>query len=82
MHRLGEGLLGSDAAWVGVARALDTPQRLARPAIGQQPANDRWLADSQTPQYPWYWSAGVLTALCALSVGILTFRIKTLDRLK
>lgn len=82
MHRLGEGLLGSDAAWVDVARAMNAPQRLARPAIGQQPAGDRWLADAQTPQYPWYWSAGVLAALCALSVGILTFRIKTLDRLK
>jgi hypothetical protein len=34
------------------------------------------------PQYPWYWSAAVLTGLGALAICILNFRIKSLDRLK
>jgi hypothetical protein len=33
-------------------------------------------------QYPWYWSAVVLAGLFVLSVGILNFSIKSLDRLK
>ena len=34
------------------------------------------------PQYPWYWSAAVLAGLFGLSVCILNFSIKSLDRLK
>jgi hypothetical protein len=34
------------------------------------------------PEYPWYWSAGVLAVLFGLSVCILNFRIRSLDRLK
>jgi hypothetical protein len=78
MHRLGEALLGSDAAYVDMARALTGPQQIA----GVPPANDRRFADTQTPQYPWIWSAGVLAAICAASVWTLSFRVKTLDRLK
>jgi ABC-2 type transport system permease protein len=33
-------------------------------------------------EYPWYWSAGVLAALAAVSCGILTTRVRTLDRLR
>jgi ABC-2 type transport system permease protein len=83
LQRIGEGLLGSDAAWVDFWRALSASQRMAGAAGGaQQPVNERFLADSQVPQYPWIWSAGVLAAICALSVWTLTFRVKTLDRLK
>ena len=32
--------------------------------------------------YPWYWSAGVLLFLGVLSLCILTFRVKSLDRLR
>jgi ABC-2 type transport system permease protein len=34
------------------------------------------------PQYPWYWSAGVLAGIFGLSVWILRTRVKSLDRLK
>jgi ABC-2 type transport system permease protein len=34
------------------------------------------------PAYPWEWSAGVLAALGALSVAILTAQVRTLDRLR
>jgi ABC-2 type transport system permease protein len=78
MQRIGEGLLGSDAAWVDFGRALNSPQQI----VGGAKLNERRFADSQTPQYPWVWSAGVLAAICALSVWVLSFRVKTLDRLK
>ena len=34
------------------------------------------------PEYPWYWSAAVLAVLFGLSVCILHFRVRSLDRLK
>src|SRR5439155_23322834 len=34
------------------------------------------------PQYPWYWSAGVLAGLFGLSLWILKSRVKSLDRLR
>ena len=43
---------------------------------------DRFLLDNMGPQYPWYWSAAVLAVLLGLSVCILNFRVKSLDRLK
>jgi hypothetical protein len=44
--------------------------------------NERRLADEYALQYPWTWSAGVLAGLLGLSVWTLTFRVKSLDRLK
>jgi len=44
--------------------------------------NNRELADQLVPQYPWYWSAGVLAGLFGISIWILTTRVKSLDRLK
>lgn len=34
------------------------------------------------PQYPWWWSAAVLTGVFGLSLWILTSRVKSLDRLR
>ncbi len=34
------------------------------------------------PQYPWYWSAGVLAGLFGISAWILQSRVKSLDRLR
>lgn len=42
----------------------------------------REIADAMAPQYPWYWSAGVLLGLFGISTWILTTRVKSLDRLK
>jgi len=47
-----------------------------------QSGNERRLAEQMVPQYPWQWSAGVLLGLWLLSVMILSFRVKSLDRLK
>jgi ABC-2 type transport system permease protein len=78
LERLGEWFLGSDAAWVDLARAVSPRQQI----VPGPRLNERRFADARTPQYPWYWSAGLLAAICALSMGVLTFRVKTLDRLK
>lgn len=42
----------------------------------------REIADHLVPQYPWYWSAGVLLGLFGISLCILTTRVKSLDRLR
>ncbi|MGP0067951.1 MAG: ABC transporter permease [Isosphaeraceae bacterium] len=44
---------------------------------------DRLRRSSLAPEtYPWEWSAGVLAGLAAVSVGVLTTRIRSLDRLR
>jgi ABC-2 type transport system permease protein len=70
LKRIGQQLMGTDACW----------QRLAE----LQPAERRpyFLGRFMGPQYPWYWSLGVLLALMALSVLILHRRVRSLDRLK
>jgi ABC-2 type transport system permease protein len=40
------------------------------------------VAYRMVPQYPWYWSAGVLAGLFGISLCILTTRVKSLDRLR
>ena len=46
------------------------------------PMDARSLADQMVPQYPWWWSAAVLAGLVGLSTWTLSFRVKSLDRLK
>jgi ABC-type transport system involved in multi-copper enzyme maturation permease subunit len=92
LNRIGDLLLNSDAAWVTFGRAVERPRaafgpvgRLARGRpnpVEERPANDRLLADRMVWQYPWYWSGGILAGLMLLSVGILSRRVKSLDRLK
>jgi ABC-2 type transport system permease protein len=84
LERLGEALLNTDAAWVEMGRAIEQPRAALQPLSGRPaaPINERRLANMIAPQYPWIWSAGVLTALFGLSLWILSTRIKSLDRLK
>jgi ABC-2 type transport system permease protein len=70
LSRIGEHLLGSNKAWESLATIRPYGERTQFLSI--------WLG----PQYPWYWSAGVLVALFGLSACILNFRVKSLDRLK
>jgi ABC-2 type transport system permease protein len=70
LSRTGQQLLGADAAWERLAE-LQPPDR-----------RGIFLLQFAGPQFPWYWSAAVLAALTGLSVCILNFRIKSLDRLK
>jgi ABC-2 type transport system permease protein len=92
LERLGEELLGTDAAWVQLGRAVDAPRaafgalfhgpRRGRGAAAAPEVNDRRLADQMVPQYPWVWSAGVLVGLLGLSLCTLSARVKSLDRLR
>jgi ABC-type transport system involved in multi-copper enzyme maturation permease subunit len=93
LGRMGDLLLGTDAAWVTIGQAVERPRAAFGPMANLQaggrlpreltgPANDRRLADQFVWQYPWTWSAGVLGGLWLLSLAVLTTRVKSLDRLK
>jgi ABC-type transport system involved in multi-copper enzyme maturation permease subunit len=94
LERMEEVLLGTDAAWVTLGRAVERPRAMLGPVLGNAPdlrelgaglsgpADDRRLADRRVWQYPWYWSAGVLAGLFLVSVWVLSWRVKSLDRLK
>src|SRR5205823_14667024 len=43
---------------------------------------DAAVAALAGPQYPWYWSAGILAGLFGLSLWILKTRVRSLDRLR
>lgn len=70
LSRVGRRWLGADASWVKMAETVPAEQR------------DQFLLENMGPQYPWYWSAAVLAGLLGLSVCILNFRVRSLDRLK
>lgn len=70
LSRVGRKLLGTDTAWLRMAKL--------------QPENTRefFLQNVLGPQFPWYWSALVLTGWLTFSICILNFRIQSLDRLR
>jgi ABC-2 type transport system permease protein len=70
LSRIGQQMLGTDGVWKDLSRMLPAEQRV------------QFLVDSLGPQYPWYWSAGVLAVLFGLSAWILNFRVRSLDRLR
>jgi ABC-2 type transport system permease protein len=70
LSRLGQQLLGTDAVWDKLSLLRSENQRAT------------FLVNFQGFHYPWYWSAAVLIGLAILSVCILKFSIRSLDRLK
>lgn len=70
LSRIGQQLLNTDATW----RKLSQMQPVG--------TREEYLFRNMGAQYPWYWSAGVLAVLFGLSVCILNFRVRSLDRLK
>jgi ABC-2 type transport system permease protein len=70
LRRIGRRLLGTEACWEKI-RQLQPPERRAF-----------FRMQYMNPEYPWYWSAGVLAVLFGLSACILNFRVRSLDRLK
>lgn len=70
LQRIGQALLASDAAWEKIWQLNPSPRRSGE------------FENVRGPLYPWYWSAAVLLGLFGLSVCILNFTIKSLDRLK
>jgi ABC-2 type transport system permease protein len=71
LSRLGQQLLRTNETWQRIS-ALD-------PDPGDR---DHMLATYMGPQFPWYWSAGVLLGLFGLSACVLNLSVKSLDRLK
>jgi ABC-2 type transport system permease protein len=70
LTRIGQHLLGTEESW----------RRLSESSLPNQRNS---LMDSYWGlRYPWYWSAAVLAVLFGISVCILNFAIKSLDRLK
>jgi ABC-2 type transport system permease protein len=69
LSRIGSELLGTDAAWKTLSSL--------------QPARGR-VRDTSEPiaAFPWYWSAVVLAGLFGLSACILSFSVRSLDRLR
>ncbi len=70
LARLGRVFLGTDACWIKLSENRPPEQR------------NQYLASVLGPQYPWYWSAGVLAALWGISAWILNRRVRSLDRLR
>jgi hypothetical protein len=70
LSRVGQELLGTNGCW----------ERLSE--LRPETDRHRFILDNAGPQYPWYWSAAVLAGIFGLSVCILNFRVKSLDRLR
>ena len=70
LSRVGQHLLGTNRRWESLAQLRPPDQRQS------------FLFDYMGPQYPWYWSAGVLAGLFGLSACVLNLRVKSLDRLR
>ena len=71
LSRVGKVFLDTDTAWKKLADFMPPgPQR------------EYFLLENLGYQYPWYWSGGILAGLMGISVCILNFRVKSLDRLR
>jgi ABC-2 type transport system permease protein len=70
LRRIGRNLMRTDAAWEQVRTHLPPQQR------------EMFRTHYMDAEYPWYWSAAVLAVLFGLSLWILHFRVRSLDRLK
>lgn len=71
MSRVGDHLLGTNRAWLRLAKL--EPDSSRRIFI---------LIRFGGPWYPWYWAAAVLAVVFVISAGILKWSIRSLDRLK
>jgi ABC-2 type transport system permease protein len=70
LSRVENHLLGVNETWERIAQLVPDEQR------------DYFLILQEGDRYPVSWSAGVIVGLCGLSILILNFRVKSLDRLK
>lgn len=70
VKRLGSVLMDTPSAWRKFGNLADPRNRT------------RILSQVMGPQYPWYWSGGILAGLMGISLWILSSRVKSLDRLK
>lgn len=87
LERIADLLLDTESAWVrlgtSVARArFKVVDRLGRTVRDLPEGNPHEMADRLVLQYPWWWSAAVLTGFLGLATWTLSRRVKSLDRLK
>ncbi len=87
LKRVGEAMLGVDAAWVQIGVAIEKQRVALTPLLGGKgrkpsPINERRFADRMVFQYPWTWSAWVLAGLVGFSLCTLSTRVRSLDRLR
>lgn len=71
LKRVGSVFMDKENAWKKIAS-------FRQPGLDR----DRFILEYMGYQYPWYWSGAVLVGLMGISVCILNFRVKSLDRLK
>jgi ABC-2 type transport system permease protein len=81
LDRLSAELLNSGRAFDQVNATIDE-LNLASSAPRRRIMARMMPKLSNGPDFPWYWSAGVLAGLVGLSLWILTSRVQSLDRLK
>ena len=70
LQRIEERLLRTNDAWQRLSEL--SPKGSRAPFLWRMTGN----------QHPWYWSAAVLVGIAILSIGVLNFSVKSLDRLK
>jgi hypothetical protein len=70
LDRIGQALLGADSCWQKLSLTMPEGQRSI------------FLFANMGRRYPWEWSALLLIGLFGVSVCILNFRVKSLDRLR
>jgi len=71
LNRVGKLFLDTDSAWKKIAEFMPAGQ-----------VREQFLLEWLGYQYPWYWSGGILAGLMGISVCILNFRVRSLDRLR
>jgi ABC-2 type transport system permease protein len=70
LTRIGQQMLRIDNCWRRPSEKLGEEEK------------QFYLREFLGPQYPWYWSAAVLAVLAGISLCILNFRVRSLDRLR
>jgi ABC-2 type transport system permease protein len=84
LDRVCHEMLGTEKAWkqlgklAGIQPAPPPPPGVS-PRMARRLQRPPWLV---AEEYPWTWSAGALLGWLGVSIGVLSLRVKTLDKLK
>ncbi len=78
LDRIKAVLLDTNSAWDQFAKIGSFANRPGS-LVGEEPF---FITTLKGPQYPWYWSGGILLGLMGASIWIMHRRVRSLDRLK
>lgn len=70
LSRVRHAMCGVDASWRRLS--MNVPEK----------RREMYLIENMGPQYPWQWSAALLIVFFGISICILNFRVRSLDRLR